>query len=225
MPSLFDLPVTPITLSPTRLNLGESPDVSASESNIKILSSTNSIDEKKAIDPTKQLHRLNLSEVIPDPRTKDEIIQALQTENQLLKEEVKDLTRKNKCLENLQEQSHKAVQILKIKHGRKMDVMNQCVSKANRLESQLTKIHKLVGDALGLEPVKENHGGNMSELIHGLEGEVRENEEKGRGTKREAVGGDDEDMENMDAINVRDSLIKESWICRNRLASIFAADD
>jgi hypothetical protein len=188
MALLVDVPLTPTKLSPTNFNLGDDSPVETAEiiTAINNEPSTANNDETMRIEAIHELHRLNISEPTPDLQTKDEIIQALQVENELLKAEVKILTKDNKRLLDQKEQGIKAIHNLKVKHGKKMDLMNQRLSKANKRESQLTRIQSLIGDAPRLKSV-----GDASGLTNGSED--RDNSTD-KGTKRNA---EDEEVEDM----------------------------
>ncbi|PMD34313.1 hypothetical protein L207DRAFT_588913 [Hyaloscypha variabilis F] len=198
MAFLVDVPLTPTKLSPTNFNLGDDSPVKTAEITTAINNKPSTVnnDETMAIEDIHDLDRLNLFEPTPDLRTKDEIIQALQVENELLKAEVKILTKENKLLLDQKEQGIKEIHNLKVKHGKKMDAMNQRLAKANQMESQLTKIHNLIGDALGIQSV-----GDASGLTNGSE-----DKDKGtdKGTKRNAE--DEEEVEDMKVLFKRPRL-------------------
>jgi tRNA splicing ligase len=62
-----------------------------------------------ALDPIDQLNRLNLSELVPNIRTKDEITRALQSENKQVKTENKQLGADIRRLKNISEQRKDAL--------------------------------------------------------------------------------------------------------------------
>jgi hypothetical protein len=119
-----------------------------------------------ALDPIDQLNRLNLSELVPNIRTKDEIIRALQSENKQVKTENKQLGADVRRLKNISEQRKDAL----LKCGEEMDAMNNRLFKLLKVETQLRKLQKVVSEAL--EPVGENRGED-----------IVENSGEGRGAK------------------------------------------
>ena len=171
MPSPFECPTTPTALSPTKFTLGQSAPGLSAKSDLNVSSSADNMDENMAIDPTDQLHRLKLSEPVPDSRTKDEIIETLQAEVNVLKAEVKSLSGEVKDLKHLNQRSTQARQALEEKHSKKMGAMNKRWGKAQRVETQLAKLHKLIGDTLELETVERKDVEAMSGVSSSLEGE------------------------------------------------------
>jgi hypothetical protein len=145
--------------------------------------------QRIGLDPIDQLNRLNLSEPVPSIRAKNEIIRALQSENQQLKTENKRLGADVGRWKNISEQRKNAL----LKSGEEMDAMNNRLFKLSKVETQMKKLQNVVGEAL--EPV-ENRGEDIVENSGeggGAKGSQGERG-KGKGAKRE-VGDEDKEME------------------------------
>jgi seryl-tRNA synthetase len=145
-------------------------------------------DQSIGLDPIDQLNRLNLSEPVPSIRAKNEIIRALQSENQQLRTENKRLGADVGRWKNISEQRKNAL----LKSGEEMDAMNNRLFKLSKVETQLKKLQNVVGEAL--EPVEENRGEDVVE--NSAEGEGAKGSQGkrggGKGAKREVGDGDDE---------------------------------
>ncbi|PMD58449.1 uncharacterized protein K444DRAFT_631045 [Hyaloscypha bicolor E] len=190
MPSPFDALVTPTALSPTDVNVGAMHPNPIQETHTARVSILAHGDQSMALDPIDQLNRLNLFELIPNIRTKDEIIRALQSENKQVKAENKQLGADVRRLKNISEQRKDAL----LKCGEEMDAMNNRLFKLLKVETQLKKLQKVVGEAL--EPVGENRGEDIVENS-GEGGEAKGPQGKrgkGKGAKRE-VENEDEEIE------------------------------
>jgi hypothetical protein len=188
MPSPFDAPVTPTKLSPTNLNLGAMHPNQTQEIHMARVSIAAHGDQSMAFDPIDQLNRLNLSELAPNIRTKDEIIRTLQSENQQLKMENKQLGADVRHWKNISEQRKNAL----LKRGEQIDVMNHRLFKLSKVEDQLKKLQNVVGEALG--PVEENRGEDIVENSGewgGAKGSQGKRS-KGKGAKRELEDVDEE---------------------------------
>lgn len=190
MPTPFDAPVTPTKLSPTNLNLGAMHPYQAQKTHMARESTAARGDQSIGLDPIDQLNRLNLSEPVPSIRAKKEIIRALQSENQQLRTENKRLGADVGRWKNISEQRKNAL----LKSGEEMDAMNNRLFKLSKVETQMKKLQKVVGEALGpveksrVEDSVENSGeGGGAKGSQGERGE-------GKGAKRE-VEDEDKEME------------------------------
>jgi hypothetical protein len=135
------------------------------------------------MEPTHQFGQLHLAEEaepISDTRTPSEITQAFQAENQQLKAENKRLDTQGRHWKGIAWQRKDAL----TKHGEKMHSMNQRFFKLSKLESQLQKLQKIVGEAL--EPVEETEcEGIVEDLVDGEEVKLQKGKGKKRKTKNE----------------------------------------